>query len=381
MKRRVFKVLFVAVFTTMVGMGIIVPLMGIYAEELGAKGVYLGLIFAAFALSRAVFTPLIGKLSDYRGRKVFILTGLSFYTLFSLAYALCNSVALLISVRFLHGMASAMILPVATTYIGEIAPPDKEGEYMGTFITSLFLGMAAGPLIGGTLTDLFGMNSAFYLMGGLSGLTTLFILKFLPEITPSTKRKRPEGLGQILQNNVVKALMLFRGINAVGLSAVMAFLPLFAGSIKVKPSQIGLIISLNVLLTAILQRSFGKMADRFNKINLIILGSLVVGTALFIIPMTTNFRELLLASIIMGLGSAMAIPASLALATRVGKEKGIGSVMGLFNTAMSLGNVFSPLLSGLVMDLLNLPCVFFTSSGLVFLSTVIFFFLTREGRG
>lgn len=378
MKRQVFNVLFVAVFTTMIGMGIIVPLMGIYAEGLGARGVWLGLIFAAFALSRTIFTPLIGRLSDYRGRKVFILIGLSFYTLFSLAYSWCNSVISLTTIRFLHGMASAMVLPVATAYIAEIAPRDKEGEYMGTFITSLFLGMAAGPLIGGTLTDLFGMNAAFYFMGGLSGLTTLFVLKFLPEITPHTRRKSPQGFRQIFKSKLVKALMLFRGINAVGLSAVMAFLPLFAVSLKLEPSQIGLIISLNILLTAILQRGFGKIADRFNKLNLIILGSLVVGTALFIIPLSTNFKELLLVSIVMGLGSAIAIPASLALATGVGREKGMGSVMGLFNTAMSLGNVVSPLVSGLVMDIFNLPCVFFTSSGLVFVSTAIFFFLTRE---
>ena len=73
MEKRIFTVLFIAVFATMLGVGIIEPFMAIYAESLGANGLFIGLIFGSFTLSRALFTPLIGRLSDLRGRKNLLL--------------------------------------------------------------------------------------------------------------------------------------------------------------------------------------------------------------------------------------------------------------------------------------------------------------------
>ena len=72
MRKRIFNVLFVSVFAVMLGLGIVAPLMPLYAENLGATGVWLGLIFAGFSLTRAIFTPIMGRLSDRRGRKRFI---------------------------------------------------------------------------------------------------------------------------------------------------------------------------------------------------------------------------------------------------------------------------------------------------------------------
>ncbi len=149
MEKRIFRILFVAVFATMLGVGIIEPLMGIYSESLGANGFFVGLIFAAFAISRAIFTPIIGKLSDHRGRRNFIIAGLLAYTILSFLYVLGKDIHTLIIIRLLHGFASAMVVPVAMAYIGDISPSNQEGKYLGTFITSLFLGMAAGPLLGG----------------------------------------------------------------------------------------------------------------------------------------------------------------------------------------------------------------------------------------
>src|SRR3990167_11389296 len=93
MEKRIFTVLFIAVFATMLGVGIIEQFMGIYAESLGANGFFIGLIFGAFTLSRAIFTPLIGRWSDLRGRKNIMLVGLAGYTLISFFYPAANTVA------------------------------------------------------------------------------------------------------------------------------------------------------------------------------------------------------------------------------------------------------------------------------------------------
>ena len=76
MEKKIFTTLFLAVFANITGVGIVVPLLPVYAKNLGASGFYIGLIFGAFSLSRTFLLPVFGKLSDKHGRKPFITTGL-----------------------------------------------------------------------------------------------------------------------------------------------------------------------------------------------------------------------------------------------------------------------------------------------------------------
>lgn len=102
-----------SVGVTMVGMGIIWPIMPIYALQLGAGGTELGFIIAAFNLARSLFNPVVGRLSDRLGRKPFMLAGLFCYALLSIAYIQSASVPGLIAVRFAHGLAAVCVAPVA----------------------------------------------------------------------------------------------------------------------------------------------------------------------------------------------------------------------------------------------------------------------------
>ncbi len=149
MNKKAFLTLFVVVFTGMLGMGIISPLMPLYAESMGASGLWLGLMYSGFALSRMVVMPIIGRLSDRSGRKIFIAMGLLAYCVISLSYAWASNIYALTSIRLLHGVASAMVIPIAHAYIGDLIPKGREGTYMNLFSMSSFLGMGFGPFLGG----------------------------------------------------------------------------------------------------------------------------------------------------------------------------------------------------------------------------------------
>jgi MFS family permease len=89
---------------------------------MGATGIWIGAIFSAFALSRVIFLPIFGRIFDSYGRKRLIFIGLSVYSLLSILYLLAGSVFELTALRFFHGMASAMIQPIAHANINIIAP-------------------------------------------------------------------------------------------------------------------------------------------------------------------------------------------------------------------------------------------------------------------
>lgn len=106
---KIFTILFLSIFTAVTGVGIVVPLLPVYARDLGASGFSIGLIFGGFSLSRSFFLPWFGRLSDAHGRKPFLVMGLFFYFIISICFIFANNVFTLVVVRLIQGVASAMI--------------------------------------------------------------------------------------------------------------------------------------------------------------------------------------------------------------------------------------------------------------------------------
>lgn len=357
--KRLFGVLFISVFSAMLGLGIVVPLLPIYAEELGASGIWIGLIFSGFAAARAFFMPIVGRLSDESGRKRFIVFGLLGYALLSIGYVTAGSVYTLTAVRFLHGIASAMVVPIAMAYIGDLSGRGEEGALMAKFQVSFFLGLGSGPLLGGVLNDAFGFSSAFYAMAALSTLAFLVIVLFLPEAKrPSSRSGDRVSLRWAFRQPGVPAVMAFTALNSAARGLLLVFMPLYAPRISIAPGEVGVILTVSIFLMAFSQVPMGRMADRGHALSMIMAGSVVSAASLALIPATTTFWELFIAAAANGLGSALVLPALLAVTVKLGRGMGMGTSMGAYNTAMSLGMITAPLLGGLVMDLSSMELVF-----------------------
>lgn len=377
MEKKVFTLLFIAVLATTIGVSIIEPLMAIYATSLGATGLYIGFIFAAFTIARGIATPIVGKLSDHHGRKNFIIAGLLAYTISSFLYIYAKDIELLIAVRMLQGMASAFVAPIAMAYIGDISPKGQEGKYLGTFTMSMFLGLGIGPVIGGTLSHFYSMNAAFMAMSLLGFLSLLLVAAMLPELGMH-RNTRPTGFVKLLKDKAMQEILLIRFVGSFGVAAFIVFLPLFATTLGLNTAQIGTIVTLNLLTTTLPQRFFGKMADKGNKVAMIAAGNLISGITILAIPFTRDFASLLALNLVMGLGGAISIPANTALAVQIGRMHGMGSSMGLLQTAFAFGLAIGPLLAGLIMDVSGLPMVFIYTSAIVVGGSILFYALVQH---
>jgi DHA1 family multidrug resistance protein-like MFS transporter len=181
MKKRIFVILFIATLVTMLSLGIITPILPLYAKSMKATGIELGIIFSGFALSRGIFAPIVGQYSDQFGRKMLIVTGLILFIILSICYVLASSPFALTVIRFAEGFSTVLVTPVAQSYIGDITPVGKEGNYMNLFFMSFFGGQALGPYLGGYLTDRFNIEAPFYAMATLSFVALIFIVFFVPE--------------------------------------------------------------------------------------------------------------------------------------------------------------------------------------------------------
>jgi DHA1 family multidrug resistance protein-like MFS transporter len=379
MIKKVFPVLALSIFASMLGVGIIVPLLPLYAENLGANDIWIGIIFASFSISRAIISPLVGRLSEHRGRKLFLSIGLISSAIISLGY-MSNSLWGLTLVRLLHGAASGMIQPIAQAYIGDISPKGEEGKWMGYFNAAFFTGFGFGPLMGGALTDNFGGNASFFAMGGLNLLAFLIVVFLLPEIRQRKEASRPiPSFQEMGASGMVKGLFSFQLVFALGRGVFTAFLPIFAGIyLGLSPTLIGILVAVNILLMSLLQPYCGHIADRFNRTALVAISSLVAAVSLALIPLGGNFWQLLGICALGGISGAIATPAASALSVDEGRRFGMGPTMAILAMAFAIGMGVGPLLGGVIADFISVNSAFYFGAAFGLIGTGLFIWFARR---
>lgn len=344
----------------MLGMGIVIPFLPIYAKTLGATGVSIGVFFASFPLAQIAFMPAIGRLSDRRGRKAFIAAGLLLGGLTSFAYVSAPDMAVLTLIRFFQGLAVALILPISTALVGDLAPPEKRGTLMGVFNLFLTSSIGVGPLVGGWLSDTYGMTTCFHLMGGLNCVAFGIVAVWLrePRADHAAAADRP-SYRALLRRPGVRGLAVYRMVSAIQVGLWFSFLPLLALDVlHISRSRIGIVMAVYMLVNSLVQVPFGHLADRYSKRRLIVLSGWLASAAFVTLLFSRDFWDLLLIGAFTGVMGALAQPALTALAAGEGQRSGMGAVMGVLSMALSTGMMLGPVLAGLLSDLVGLRALF-----------------------
>jgi len=379
MIKKVFPILAVSIFSAMLGVGLVSPLLPLYASDMGASGPELGLIFAGYGIVNTIATPIMGRLSDRRGRKLFLCIGLAGYAIFSLGYVWATNTPQLILVRLLMGAAGAMITPIAMAYIGDLSPEGEEGKWMGYANAAFFSGFGIGPLLGGALAERFGMNVSFYSMSCLCLLAFLIAVIFLPEIGQRKIRERGRlSFKDMSASPMVRGLFSFRLVQALGRGGVMTFLPIFVATyVGLGPTLIGVLLAVNMLPMTVLVALAGRLADKFNRKALIIIGNLIYLITLVLIPLADTFWQQLWLCFPRAIGGAISMPAATALTVEEGRKFGMGSTMSILMMAMGIGMAVGPPLSGVIADSVSINAVFYFGGIVGLIGTGLFAWFTR----
>jgi len=381
--RKVFATLFFAIFVSVTGVGIVVPLLPVYAHELGASGFSIALIFGGFSLSRTFFLPWFGRLSDAHGRKPFLVMGLFSYFVISVAFVLAHQIHSLIAIRLIQGVASAMIMPVAQAYVGDITPEGKEGITMGGFNMSVFAGLSIGPLMGGVIRDVFGLNMAFVCMGALAFFGFCLAAALLPPVTGEriyAVGRVPVKWRLLVRDPMLVSLFSFRMVYTTCIGIIWGFLPVYANdAFALSSSAVGLLVMLGVSVSGLIHIPMGMLADRWDKRFMVVIGGIGVVVAMLLMGTAKGFSGLFAANVVFGIGGGIAMPAVMALAVIRGQKiEAMGSVMSMITVAHSLGMLMGSIFAGLVMDWFELRYAFFLGILIMAAGTGQFFAGTRH---
>ena len=203
-------VLFIAVLSGFItpfdgsAVNVALPSMG---KEFHMDAIALSWVATAYLLTAAIFLIPFGKIADIYGRKKIYLYGIALFSLASLAMTMVPSTEMLIGIRVIQGIGSAMIFGTGVAIVTSVFPSGERGRALGIYITAVYIGLSIGPFLGGVMTDLLGWRSIFFVNVPIGITTILLILWKLKDEWAECKGDIFDLTGSIIYGLAVLAVM------------------------------------------------------------------------------------------------------------------------------------------------------------------------------
>jgi multidrug resistance protein len=354
-------VLFVTVFIDLLGFGIVIPFLPLYAQRLQISAFGIGLILSSYSLMQLLCAPLLGGLSDHYGRRPIIMLGLLGSSISYTLYGFATSFALLLISRAVHG-ACAGTIATAQAYVADTTTESERAHGMGMIGAAFGLGFVLGPALGGVLG-----HSNLRVPVFFAALLTLANLIFAAIALPESHRapcsqnltwtatfapllKVPR---QLTRHHLSRLFL----IAFLGTSAMAAFEATFALMVPriygYGPRGIGELLAFAGLLQAFTQGYLlRKIVARQGELRLVRLGMLAFAAGMAPMASMSN-RELLWTLLgLLSLGYGLASPSIASLISRSTEHHLQGEVLGVNQSALSLARICGPLMAGLIYQML-----------------------------
>jgi DHA1 family multidrug resistance protein-like MFS transporter len=280
--------------------------------------------------------------------------------------------------RTIQGVGSSMWMTSRTTLLADVLRPEERGRIMGYFQTFQLMGSSAGPVIGGYVATLWGLNSTFYFYG-LLGLVSLAITYLWIHEPEGVSRKKHEIS---FDWPTVKRLLSNRSYSLAALATFTIFfmrtgirstmIPLYADSeLGLNETEIGAVIAYSTIMNLILAVPMGHAIDYYGRKPAIVKSLVVTMFAALAFPYTSDYFTLSLAAVLLGIGTSGAGQATLALATDATVDEPRGISMGMYRLFGDIGFVVGPIILGLIADNMGLRAPFFFTAALLLVSTIL----------
>jgi MFS family permease len=405
--RATLSIVFTTVFMDLVGFGMIIPLLPLYGEHLGAGRWTLPLLGSAYSLAQFFFAPFWGQVSDRHGRRPVMLSSMCGSTLSYLGFAAATyfgSLPLLIATRFLQGGFAANI-SAAQACIADVTPPEKRSGGMALIGIAFGIGFILGPVIGGLSLRYLGVLAPGLVAGAICGANLGMAWLRLPEsLDPaiqSANRAQPRRAYDPLNSaSLLKAwrhpyLWLVLAISFLQLTAFSTMEQVFSlffkdhldFSIQEAGLKTGYALAYVGLVAGTFQGVFirGKrsLVPRFGERRLLIAGLFLFATMLFFMPFGPSYASYFLILLPLALGRALIDPSSSALISLAVSAEEQGSAFGTFQGLNSLARVAGPAL-GLWIFTVDIRAPFLVGGGLsvlVLAMAVALLFKTKDLAG
>jgi MFS transporter, DHA1 family, tetracycline resistance protein len=342
------------VFIDLIGFGMIIPILPLYALRFQATEWQIGLLLACYSFMQFLASPVLGWFSDRYGRKPVLLCSLIGSATGYILMANATSLAMLFLARILAGVAGASV-GTASAYIADITPPENRSKRIGLIGAAFGIGFVLGPAIGGILSQ-WSVIAPFWFAAVLSISNAVLMWFVLPEPDRHAARQRgPANLKQTFEEAGswrlgVITLIYFVGI--AGFAIVTVIFPQVSHRrFSLNQSQISFIFVMVGLIGAAIQGGgIGRLVKRFGDVNLAIAGFAIMAVSMIMMPLAGSVPLFLLFTAVLAVGNSLSQPTVNAIASKGASAALQGRVLGVVQSAGSLGRVFGPVLAGFLLS-------------------------------
>ncbi len=366
-RRRQLLVIFQTVFLDLLGFGLVLPLLPLYAERFGASPLEVTSISASYSLMQFLFVPLWGRLSDRVGRRPILLLSIAAAVVSYTFMGLTGSLLGLFLARLFSGIAGAN-LSVAQAYIADVTKPEERAKGMGLVGAAFGLGFIFGPFLGGILSVQSpawlparmreGASLPFFAAAALAAVNLILAWLWLPETRRAGTRAGTMARPAFSGHALVRALLhpQIGSLIAIGFLSTFAFANMESTFVLWGEHTLGmtahkagyLFAWIGVLMVAMQGGLIGLLARRFGEPKLVIAGTAAMAASLLAAPLCRSYAPLLGVLALLAIGSGMAGPSLQSLISRRTGADDQGGMLGVSQSVSSLARVTGPVAAGFV---------------------------------
>jgi MFS transporter, DHA1 family, tetracycline resistance protein len=379
--RSALAILFVIVFIDLLGFGMVIPVMALYAERLGAPDDQIGWLMTGYSLMQFVFTPVWGRLSDHFGRRPLLLVSIAMTAVGFLGYAIAPDFRWLVVSRVFAGAATANIA-IAQAYIADVTRPEERAKGMGIIGAAFGLGFILGPAAGGLLSSiaLSAPGYAAALLSAANGVAAYFVLPEPAERRKAQRRGHLPSLLDELRRPGIRRIIVIYLLSLFAFSGMEATFALVAAHrYRLDQEHVAYVFAfIGVLVVGVQGGLIGPLARRFGEKPLLVTGFLfqalgfvgivyaaALGAPLHALltgivehvpgasagwlasfaaaPYAPGFLGLLVACVPLSVGSGLSNPSLSSLLSRSARPEDQGGTLGIGQAAGALGRIAGPI--------------------------------------
>ncbi|MCB2107695.1 MAG: MFS transporter [Rhodobacteraceae bacterium] len=354
--------LFLIVFVNLLGFGIIIPILPLFALRLGSGPEMASIVVGLYSLMQLITSPILGRLSDKYGRRPILMWSLSIAIVSYIIMAMADSIWMLVLSRVLGG-AVAGNLATAFAYVTDVTTPENRAKSMGMLGASFSMGFVFGPALGGLLSGDDVATANFVLpsiaAAVLTGVALTGVIFVLPEsLSPELRRAAAQQPRKSFaaQFKVAVSRRVLAALCAIGLVAMVIW-SLMEGVfsmwgldiLNLGPTDIGLLFCYIGLLNAMVQGGLiGPLTKRFGERAMVGFTVFAYLVGFFWLSTVDAFWSMIGAMTLLSLGNGCFNPSMSSLVSKEAADYERGAVLGIYQAAGSLGRVLGPAMAGFI---------------------------------
>ena len=373
-------IIFMIQFTEVLGFSSVMPIIPFLGLSLGLNAFQVGLILSIFSICQLFASPITGKLSDRFGRKPLLLFSQTSTLIGFILLGFANNVWILVAARLVDGLLGSN-MTVSQAYISDVTNSKYRTKTFGYSSAVFGAGLIFGPVIGGLLLSI-NFSAPFFFAAGISLLSIILVIIFLPESLDKKEEKLAFNFGDIIpikeakyffKSAKIRGVILVFFIYNFGFFLFINMFALFAErQIHVTPQEVAFYMAWIGVLRVIFQIALiNPLLKKVSENKTLAIGIFTLIFTMVFLIFSTSYWIVYLPLFFLAFGTGVVRPILTSKLTKAVKKEETGSLLGVNNAFTSIGQIISPILGGLILHFLptqTLP----TISAIIFVLIFVF---------